>query len=86
MNAKEWLENTHKEWDAEIKRRDLLRCSVCGYNKCSGAIELHHKEPSQKEGTISKMRHLKPTPSRLSELDKVIAVCANCHRELHFHV
>lgn len=55
---------------------------VCEYNRCYSALEFHHKDPSEKDFTISKhpnwkFERLKP------ELDKCILVCSNCHREIH---
>lgn len=57
------------------------RCQICGYNKCTSALEFHHLDPSQKDFTISgnsrSFETLKP------EVNKCILVCANCHREIH---
>ena len=57
------------------------KCQICGYNKCTSALEFHHLDPSQKGFTISggtkSFENLKP------EVDKCILVCANCHREIH---
>ena len=57
-------------------------CLVCGYNRCLGALEFHHKESSEKDFTIggkklSSIKKIKP------ELDKCGLLCANCHREVH---
>ena len=58
------------------------KCSVCGYDKCSQALEFHHTDPSTKELEISCNKN--PAWSKLqAELDKCILVCANCHREIH---
>ena len=56
-------------------------CSKCGYNKCAGALEFHHIDPSQKEFGIT-TKNVKWEKLKL-ELDKCILVCANCHREIH---
>ena len=29
------------------------KCEICGYNKCLGALDFHHLDPSQKDFTIS---------------------------------
>lgn len=49
--------------EATQKRRDKVKemsieykggkCSICGYNKCAGALEFHHLDPSQKDFGIS---------------------------------
>lgn len=59
------------------------KCQRCTYNKCIGALEFHHREPSQKvfnigHGTYS-LEKLKV------EADKCDLVCSNCHRELEYN-
>jgi hypothetical protein len=67
-----------------IKGIELLggSCQVCGYNKCSSALEFHHIDPTIKDVNYSTMRGW--TFSRIKkELDNCILLCANCHREEH---
>lgn len=69
------------------RKKDILyvmgdSCSICGYNKCSSALELHHLNPEEKDFTIS------TTLNRAwevldNELKKCTLVCSNCHREIH---
>jgi len=58
-------------------------CTICGYNKYMGAIDLHETE-----------RLLKSIPSRLIQIDEgykslldniniLIPLCRNCHAEYH---
>ena len=57
------------------------KCQNCGYDKSYGALDFHHKNPSEKDFCITgdkSFEILKP------ELDKCILLCANCHRELHY--
>jgi hypothetical protein len=56
-------------------------CKICGYNKCIGALEFHHRNPNKKEFNISG-RSIKFEKIKV-ELDKCDLVCCNCHRELH---
>ena len=57
------------------------KCQICGYDRCTSALEFHHIDPLQKDFTISggtkSFENLKP------EVDKCILVCSNCHREIH---
>jgi 5-methylcytosine-specific restriction endonuclease McrA len=55
-------------------------CQVCGYNKCLGALEFHHTNPTQKDFVISSKHKIKNINN---ELDKCILLCSNCHREEH---
>ena len=58
------------------------KCSICGYNKCSRALEFHHINPDEKDNTISNLYNYSWEKIK-KELDKCILLCANCHRELH---
>lgn len=61
------------------------KCERCGYNKCEGALQFHHLDPSQKDFTISQ-RNLGITSIDIfyQEVDKCILLCANCHAEEHW--
>lgn len=65
------------------------KCEKCGYDKCIGALDFHHVDPTEKDFNISKIKHksLKSInkPEILQELDKCILLCANCHREEHYN-
>ena len=57
-------------------------CRVCGYNKCSSALEFHHIDPTIKDVHYSSMRSW--SFSRIKkELDNCLLLCSNCHREEH---
>ncbi len=72
------------------------KCSLCGYSKCSRALEFHHNDPSQKNFTISAFIGAKfwrsgwtvsEIKSRVwqkvvKELENCTLLCANCHREV----
>ena len=75
------------------KRRELLKikaieykggkCERCGYNKYVGALEFHHRDPTQKDFGISHRGLTRSWKSMMIELDKCMMLCANCHREVH---
>jgi len=95
-NEKWRKKHWHKIRDKVVKRnRELVlkhkqklvnylggKCSVCGYDKCLGALHFHHKNEKEKEFGISNylLCNLKMLKK---EADKCILICANCHRELH---
>lgn len=58
------------------------RCQRCGYDRCIGALEFHHRDPAQKDFSFSRAR-LKKFELVFDELDKCDLLCANCHREEH---
>lgn len=59
------------------------KCHLCGYDKCSGALEFHHIDPKQKSFAISSKGNTRAWEVVKKELDKCVLVCANCHREIH---
>ena len=58
------------------------KCVSCGYNKCQGALEFHHKDPLQKDPDYHSFKTVFNERLKI-ELDKCILLCANCHREIH---
>lgn len=64
-----------------IEHRLKIGCSICGYNKCAGALEWHHH-------TDDKLYNPSDTLVRswglyIEETNKCVLLCANCHREVH---
>lgn len=59
------------------------KCSLCGYNKNTAALEFHHLDPKKKDFSLSSMDFSWSIERLRSEIDKCILVCANCHREIH---
>lgn len=63
------------------------KCQVCGYDKCEGALQFHHRNPKEKEFTLSTV-NLNDSNFSLSkmleEIDKCDLLCANCHAEIHY--
>ncbi len=59
------------------------KCSKCGYNKCSEALEFHHVNSNGKDFGISDKGYTRSWDKIKEELDKCILLCANCHREIH---
>jgi 5-methylcytosine-specific restriction endonuclease McrA len=58
------------------------KCSVCGYNKCTRALEFHHIKPHTKDKSIHKLTKLSHKRF-MAEISKCVLLCANCHREHH---
>ena len=59
------------------------KCAICGYSKCSGALEFHHLDKTSKDFGLS-VRGLTRSWKKIQiESDKCILVCSNCHREIH---
>jgi hypothetical protein len=59
-------------------------CGICSYNKCNGALELHHLDPNDKDFAFGKLlKNARAWDKILIELRKCVMLCANCHREVH---
>lgn len=72
----------------EKRKRKLIdckgsKCEICGYDKCLGALEFHHLDPSKKEFQLNVNYASQAWEIVKKEIDKCILVCANCHREIH---
>lgn len=59
------------------------KCAVCGYSKSVGALQFHHRNPSDKLFNISHC-HTRSWANIQKELDKCDILCANCHAELEY--
>lgn len=74
-----------KEFRNNLKK-DLVekhggKCSICLYDRCTGALEFHHTDPTKKEITISTTSYSRE--QLFKEAEKCILVCCRCHREIH---
>lgn len=61
-------------------------CMHCGYSKCIAAMEFHHKNPTEKEFGIAKVRNRAFSQVIKDELDKCELLCSNCHKEVHYNI
>lgn len=60
------------------------KCVICGYNKCLSSLHFHHKNPQEKTFAISRSLCRSRTKEELlTEINKCLLVCSNCHGELH---
>ena len=72
-------------WRQKVKQKSVEYkggcCEICGYSKCISALEFHHKDPNEKDFSISGKSISWDRIKK--EIDKCILVCSNCHREIH---
>ncbi len=59
-------------------------CEKCGYDKCVRALQFHHKNPNEKEFTISYVTN--SLKRMMKEVDKCMLLCANCHAEVEDNI
>lgn len=63
------------------------KCIKCGYDKCEGSLQFHHRNPQEKSFTLSAINVSKELDMEelYREVDKCDLLCANCHGEIHFN-
>jgi predicted transcriptional regulator len=59
------------------------KCQKCGYDKCPGSLQFHHRNPSEKNANWKYVRSWSFDKIK-KELDKCDLLCANCHGEVHW--
>lgn len=62
------------------------KCQICGYDKCEGALQFHHRNPREKDFALSSVNLNRDfsMDALYAEVDKCDLVCANCHSEIHY--
>ena len=73
-----------------LKRKKQLielsggKCTNCGYNKCTKALQFHHLNPETKLFSLdSSTIKSKNWDMVLDEYKKCVLLCSNCHIETH---
>ena len=57
-------------------------CGRCGFDAHPDALHFHHRNPGEKDMSVSQMRLM--SDDRLNaEIAKCEVICANCHAEHH---
>lgn len=81
MSNSEAVIDWRKRKKIELVKYKGGKCEICSYNKSVNALQFHHKNPKDKDFTVSgkslSFEKLK------KEVDKCVLVCANCHAEIH---
>lgn len=71
-----------QDWFRQYKSN--LACHICGEDH-PATIDFHHREPSTKVESVSRMANCGYGKEQvLEEIKKCDIVCANCHRKLHW--
>jgi len=97
INNLEYSRSKSSSWSSRYKQGwwDIastiveLKCSICGYDKHSSALDFHHVLPEEKEmGIHTIMTNSSPMNKDnvnifIEEIGKCIVLCSNCHREHH---
>lgn len=72
----------YKRFVARYKTR--FGCKRCGYKEYDIALDLHHRNPNEKDKTVGKFMNGSHSFKKLkSEIRKCDILCAICHRLEH---
>jgi len=58
------------------------RCIVCGYDRHIGALQFHHRDPSEKRFALAGEGVTRALNAARVEAAKCVLLCANCHAEV----
>lgn len=78
------IDRKNRQKQKFIEYRKTLKCLHCGISDWR-VIEFHHRDPSQKEMAVSLMMGWAWEKVE-KEIAKCDALCANCHRILHYEL
>ena len=87
--CKECVKQYNKEYKQKTRQniQDIkknLCCAKCGYNQSIWALDFHHRDPALKDEGIARLISNHYSTKRImSEIEKCVVLCANCHREFH---
>lgn len=74
------------EWRRRVKRTLVNeaggKCFLCGYGRCTAALQFHHLDPSQKTFALSDDGVARNIALARAEVAKCVLLCANCHAEV----
>ena len=70
--------------DQKQKARDVLgrKCAICGYDKYQVSLDIHHKNPNNKDPNYATMRGWS-WERIVEELEDCVLLCRNCHGAYH---
>ncbi len=58
------------------------KCAICGYDRCIGALQFHHREPAKKRFALAGGGFSRSLASARVEAEKCVLLCSNCHAEV----
>lgn len=87
-----YCKKCHNKWTMDRKRiyKERLvekfgnKCEKCGYDKCIGALEFHHVDPSTKDLNFKDIMRNASFEKMEKAVDGCILLCSNCHKEIHY--
>ncbi len=81
--ASDAVKNKRRELKKKAVKYLGNKCEICGYTRYVGSLEFHHKDPKEKDFSMSHGGETRSWDKIKIELDKCNLVCSNCHKEIH---
>lgn len=90
INNKEYYYNKSKEKRKKLKEwfinyKKNLKCIKCGEDR-EWVLDFHHRDPSKKDNYVINLLYISGKSKTLKEIKKCDVLCANCHRDVHYHM
>jgi hypothetical protein len=79
---KERVAQRRRDCKDQLVREAGGQCLLCGYDRCLGALQFHHRDRKTKSFGIAMKGQTKSFEKLLVEARKCILLCANCHAEV----
>lgn len=80
--ASSWVIKNRQKKKRQLVEKHGGACVVCGYDTYVGALDFHHIDPKQKSFSLSVKGLSYSWESLVSEAEKCVLLCKNCHTEL----
>jgi transposase len=78
--------NAVSDWRRRVKRTLIAeaggRCVLCGYERCTAALQFHHLDPQTKSYNLSHQGVTRSLARARAEAKKCVLLCATCHAEV----
>ena len=58
------------------------RCAICGYDRCVGALQFHHRRREEKSFGLGDAGLARSLDAARAEARKCLLLCSNCHAEV----
>lgn len=65
--------------------KSTLSCHFCGESE-SCCLDFHHLDPKEKDINVSELVSHKNWDKLMTEVNKCVVLCANCHRKVHENI
>lgn len=77
-----WVTNHRRKKKEKLVELFGGKCLLCGYKRYFGSLDFHHKDPKEKDFSISVKGLSYGWDQLFMEAQKCFLLCKNCHAEV----